>query len=60
VPKPTSERDSHNITGLNAAPQITATASGPDADVLRTASEPEIGHDTQGFGIQGFGTQLDS
>jgi hypothetical protein len=29
VPKLTSERDSHNITGLNAAPQITGTASGP-------------------------------
>ena len=55
MPKLTSKRDSRNVTGLDAAPQITGTASGPDGDILRTASEPDIGHDTQGFG-----TQLDS
>jgi hypothetical protein len=55
VPKLTSERDSHDITGLNAAPRITDTASVTDADDLRTASEPDTGHE-----MRGFGTQLDS
>ena len=48
-------QDGHNITGLNAAPRITGTASVTDADVLRTAGEPDTGHD-----MQRLGTQLDS
>jgi hypothetical protein len=47
VPRLTSRRDSHNITGLNAAPRITGMA--PDADVPRTASRPDTGHDLRRF-----------
>jgi hypothetical protein len=52
VPKLTSERDCHNITGLNAAPPVTGTTSVPDADVPRTASEPDTSHDALRFGAQ--------
>ena len=52
VPELTSRRDSHNITGPNAAPPITGVASAPLADVLRTASRPDIGHDMRSFGAQ--------
>jgi hypothetical protein len=46
----TSRRDSHNITGLNAAMRIAGMA--PDPDVLRTASRLSFGHDLRRFGAQ--------
>jgi hypothetical protein len=52
MPKLTSRRDSHDITGLNAAPRITGMASAPHPDALRTASRPDTGHDMQSFSAQ--------
>jgi hypothetical protein len=52
MPKPTSQRDSHNITGLNAGPRITGMAPTPHADALRTISRRDTGHDTRSFSAQ--------
>ena len=52
MPGLTSQRDSHDITGLNAVPRITGMASAPDANILRTASGPGIGHNMRSFGAQ--------
>jgi len=60
MPRLTSQRDSHNITGLNAAPRITGMAAAPHADVLRTASRPDVGHRMRSFGAQLNPTSVDS
>jgi hypothetical protein len=52
VPKLTSHMDSHDVTGLNAAPRIEGMTPAPYADVLRTASRPAIGHDMRRFDAQ--------
>jgi hypothetical protein len=43
VPGLTSDRDSHNITGLSAAPRIAGMPPAPHPDALRTASGPGTG-----------------
>jgi hypothetical protein len=60
MPGLTSQRDSHHITGLNAAPRIAGMPSAPDANILRTASGPDTGHDMQSFGAQLNPTSVDS
>jgi hypothetical protein len=52
TPKLTSQRDSHNITELNAGPQITGMAPMPHADALRTVRRRDTGHDMRSFGAQ--------
>jgi hypothetical protein len=52
MPKLTSQRDSHNITELNAGPQITGMAPMPHADALRTVRRRDTGHDMRSFGAQ--------
>jgi hypothetical protein len=52
MPGLTSHRDSHDITGLNAAPRITGMAPAPHPDALRTASGPDTGHDMRSLGAQ--------
>jgi hypothetical protein len=43
VPALASQRDSHNITGLSAAPRIAGMPPAPRPDVLRAASGPGTG-----------------
>jgi len=52
MPKLTSHRDSHDITGLNGAPRIAGVAPVPLADGLRTASRRDTGYDLRSFGAQ--------
>jgi hypothetical protein len=52
MPKLTSHRDSHDITGLNAAPRIMGVAPARHPDTLRTASRPDTGHNMRNVGAQ--------
>jgi hypothetical protein len=52
MPGLTSQRDSPDVSGLNAAPRITGVASALRADVLRIGSRPGTGQDIGNFGVQ--------